>query len=65
MKIATCNVDSVRARLERLLTWLQKMQPDIVCLQELKAREDAFPHEAIREAGYRVAVYGQPARPRR
>jgi exodeoxyribonuclease-3 len=59
MKIATWNVNSVRARLERLLAWLQKVQPDIVCLQELKAKEDAFPYDAIREAGYHAAVYGQ------
>jgi len=38
MKIATWNVNSVRTRLERLLAWLQRTQPDIVCLQELKAR---------------------------
>jgi exodeoxyribonuclease-3 len=59
MKIATWNVNSVRARLDRLLAWLQKAQPDIVCLQELKARQDAFPYEAIREAGYHAAVFGQ------
>jgi exodeoxyribonuclease-3 len=59
MKIATWNVNSVRARLDRLLAWLQKAQPDILCLQELKTREEAFPYEAIREAGYHVAVYGQ------
>lgn len=59
MKIATWNVNSVRARLDRLLAWLEKTQPDIVCLQELKAREDAFPYDAIRKAGYHPAVYGQ------
>lgn len=59
MKIATWNVNSVRARLVRLLAWLERTQPDIVCLQELKARDDAFPYEAIREAGYHAAVYGQ------
>ena len=59
MKIATWNVSSVRVRLDRLLVWLKRTQPDIVCLQELKAREDAFPYEAIREAGYHAAVYGQ------
>jgi exodeoxyribonuclease-3 len=59
MKIATWNVNSVRARLDRLLAWLQRMQPDIMCLQELKAREEAFPYEAIRETGYHAAVYGQ------
>ena len=51
MKIATWNVNSVRARLDRLLAWLQRTQPDIVCLQELKAREDVFPYEAIRAGG--------------
>lgn len=60
MKIATWNVNSVRARLDRLLAWLQRTQPDIVCLQELKTREDAFPYAAIRELGYHAAVYGQP-----
>ena len=60
MKIATWNVNSVRARLDRLLAWLQKAQPDVVCLQELKAREDAFPYDAIRQAGYHAAVHGQP-----
>ncbi len=59
MKIATWNVNSVRARLERLLAWLQKAQPDILCLQELKTQDAAFPHDAIREAGYHAAVYGQ------
>ncbi len=59
MKIATWNVNSIRARVERFLAWLQRTQPDIVCLQELKAREDAFPYDAIREAGYHAAVYGQ------
>ena len=59
MKIATWNVNSVRARLDRLLAWLQKAQPDILCLQELKTQDDAFPYDAVREAGYHAAVYGQ------
>jgi len=59
MKIATWNVNSVRARLDRLLAWLHKTQPDIVCLQELKGREEIFPYDAIRAAGYHAAVYGQ------
>lgn len=59
MKLATWNVNSIRARLERLLAWLEKHQPDVLCLQELKATDEAFPGEAIAEAGYRVAVYGQ------
>src|SRR5689334_17493666 len=59
MKIATWNVNSVRARLDRLLAWLQKSRPDILCLQELKTQEKAFPYEAIRNAGYHAAVFGQ------
>jgi exodeoxyribonuclease-3 len=59
MKIATWNINSIRARLERLLAWLQKVQPDVLCLQEIKVTDDKFPFEAIREAGYRAAVYGQ------
>lgn len=59
MKIATWNVNSVRARLERLLAWLKKAEPDIVCLQELKVVDAAFPYAAIREAGYHAAVHGQ------
>lgn len=59
MLIATWNVNSIRARLERLLAWLQKRQPDLVCLQELKVDEQAFPFAALEQAGYRAAVYGQ------
>jgi exodeoxyribonuclease-3 len=59
MKIASWNVNSIRARLDRVLAWLQKERPDVVCLQELKAVEQAFPAEALREAGYFSAVYGQ------
>ncbi|MBI3951836.1 MAG: exodeoxyribonuclease III [Acidobacteria bacterium] len=59
MKIATWNVNSIRAREERLLTWLVKQQPDIVCLQELKVTEETFPFEALRQAGYYAAVHGQ------
>lgn len=59
MKIATWNVNSVRSRLERLLAWLQKAQPDILCLQELKSTNEAFPLDAIRGAGYHAAVFGQ------
>jgi exodeoxyribonuclease-3 len=59
MKIATWNVNSIRARLERLLRWLEKEGPDALCLQELKVTEDDFPFEAIEKAGYRAAVYGQ------
>ena len=59
MLIATWNVNSVRARQERLLAWLDKHRPDVLCLQELKVVEEAFPFDAVGEAGYHAAVYGQ------
>ncbi|HYO56664.1 exodeoxyribonuclease III [Archangium sp.] len=59
MKIAAWNVNSVRARLDRLVDWLKSAQPDVVCLQELKCTDADFPMEAVREAGYHAAVHGQ------
>lgn len=59
MKIAAWNVNSVRARLERLVDWLKSAQPDVVCLQELKCTDAEFPMEAVRDAGYHAAVHGQ------
>jgi exodeoxyribonuclease-3 len=59
LKLATWNVNSIRSRLERLLLWLEKAKPDVLCLQELKVVDDNFPHEAIRAAGYHAAVFGQ------
>ena len=59
MKIAAWNVNSVRARLDRLVDWLKSAQPDVVCLQELKCQDPEFPMEAVREAGYHAAVHGQ------
>ncbi len=59
MKIATWNVNSIRARLDRLLHWLEKAQPDVLCLQELKVTDEAFPSEALQKAGYQAAVFGQ------
>lgn len=61
MKIATFNVNSVRARLPALLQWLEESRPDVACLQELKCMDDAFPAEAIREAGYGAIWHGQKA----
>jgi exodeoxyribonuclease-3 len=59
MKIATWNVNSVRAREERLLGFLAREKPDLLCLQELKVPDDSFPHDGIRQAGYQVAAFGQ------
>jgi len=59
MKIATYNVNGVNGRLNVLLRWLSDTQPDIVCLQELKAPQDKFPERAINEAGYNAIWHGQ------
>jgi exodeoxyribonuclease-3 len=59
MKIATWNVNSVRAREERLLRWLEKEEPDALCLQELKVSDEDFPHDDIERAGYHATVHGQ------
>jgi exodeoxyribonuclease III len=59
MRIATWNINSVRQRMENLQTWLKETAPDIVCLQEIKCMDDAFPREAFETLGYNVAVHGQ------
>jgi exodeoxyribonuclease-3 len=61
MKIATFNVNGVNGRLPVLLKWLAKSEPDIVCLQELKAPQEKFPIAAIRNAGYGAIWHGQKA----
>ncbi|GAB4034330.1 exodeoxyribonuclease III [Spirosoma gilvum] len=59
MKIATYNVNGINARLPVLLRWLAETTPDVVCLQELKAPQEKFPHQAIHEAGYSAIWKGQ------
>ncbi len=59
MKIATYNVNGIRARLANLLEWLEKESPDVACLQELKAPDDAFPIMTIKAAGYGAIWHGQ------
>jgi exodeoxyribonuclease-3 len=59
MKIASWNVNSIRAREERLLRWLEKEQPDALCLQELKVQDEGFPHGDIEGLGYHAVVHGQ------
>jgi exodeoxyribonuclease III len=59
MKIATWNVNSIGVRKERLVRWLTDKQPDVLCLQELKCLEDAFPSAEIEALGYHAAVLGQ------
>jgi len=59
MIIATWNVNSVKARIETVQRWLKEREPDVVCLQEIKCTDDAFPHEPFEELGYNVATHGQ------
>jgi exodeoxyribonuclease-3 len=59
VRLATFNVNGVNGRLSVLLRWLAEAKPDVVCLQELKAPPERFPHAAIREAGYGAIWHGQ------
>jgi exodeoxyribonuclease-3 len=59
VRLATWNVNSVKARLPRLLEWLAEAEPDIVCLQETKSADAAFPAEEVEELGYEVAAHGE------
>jgi exodeoxyribonuclease-3 len=58
MRLATWNVNSVRARLPRLLEWLADHRPDVLCVQETKCSADSFPADEVGALGYRVAAYG-------
>jgi exodeoxyribonuclease III len=57
--IATWNINSVRARVERLEAWLSLKRPEVLCLQELKCTDEQFPSEMVQRLGYQAAVYGQ------
>jgi exodeoxyribonuclease-3 len=59
LRIATWNVNSIKQRLDSALTWLGERKPDIVCLQETKCVDDAFPRMEFESLGYNVAVHGQ------
>lgn len=59
MKIATWNINSIRARLESLQRWVKQNRPDILLLQEIKVTTELFPYEIVEEMGYNCAVYGQ------
>ncbi|WP_294326559.1 exodeoxyribonuclease III [uncultured Sphingomonas sp.] len=59
MRIVSYNVNGIKARLPRLIEYLTEEQPDVVCLQELKASDDTFPEADIRAAGYGAIWHGQ------
>jgi len=59
MKIASWNINGIKARLDNVLTWLSESQPDIACLQEIKSVDENFPSEAFDPLGYHVETHGQ------
>jgi len=59
MRIASFNINGIKARLPRLLEWLEETQPDIACLQEIKTQDEGFPVQAFEEAGYGAIWHGQ------
>ena len=59
MKIATWNVNSIKARLPNVIEWLQEAKPDVVLLQETKTVDDGFPAMEIEDLGYNIAIHGQ------
>ncbi|MBP9952434.1 MAG: endonuclease/exonuclease/phosphatase family protein, partial [Cypionkella sp.] len=58
MKIATFNINGIKARIEALPKWLSEAQPDVVCLQEIKSVDEAFPREVFESLGYQVETHG-------
>jgi exodeoxyribonuclease III len=61
MRIATWNVNSIKQRLDNIVSWLAARQPDVVCLQETKCIDQDFPREQFESLGYNVAIHGQKA----
>ena len=61
MKIATFNINGIKARTQALLDWLAEAQPDVACLQEIKSVDEAFPRDAFEALGYTVETHGMKA----
>ena len=59
MKIATFNINGIKARLPRLIEWLEQKAPDVACLQEIKTSDETFPIADIEAAGYGAIWHGQ------
>ena len=60
-KIATFNANSIRTRLDQIIDWLDREQPDVLCIQETKVQDKDFPAQPIEETGYHVVFRGQKA----
>ena len=61
MRVATWNINGLRARLEFVQHWLLERKPDVVGLQELKLTDDQFPHDVFESIGYHAVTHGQKA----
>jgi exodeoxyribonuclease-3 len=61
VKIATWNINSIKARLDTAIAWFKEADPDVVCLQEIKCENHAFPRELFEAMGYNIALHGQKA----
>ncbi|SDB11662.1 exodeoxyribonuclease III [Bauldia litoralis] len=59
MRIATWNINGVRARIDGAVAWVRDAAPDVLCLQEIKSADEAFPREAFEDLGYNVETHGQ------
>lgn len=59
MKIATWNINSIGVRQQHVLDWIRTNRPDVLCLQEIKCKDEKFPAEQFRELGYKAEVFGQ------
>jgi len=59
MKIATWNINGIKARHDNLIAWLKEAEPDVACLQEIKSVDENFPREAIEALGYNLETHGQ------
>ncbi len=60
-KVATFNVNGIRARLQHVVNWIRDHEPDVLCLQEIKCTVEQFPFDAFRDMGYGASVHGQKA----
>src|ERR1041385_7586952 len=58
MKIATYNVNSIRIRLDTIISWVEKHKPDVLCIQETKCQDELFPVLILRSTGYQVHYRG-------
>ncbi len=59
MRIASFNINGIKARLPRLIEWLEETEPDVACLQEIKTQDDGFPVQAFEDIGYGAIWHGQ------